>query len=272
MAPSKDRISNLPDEVIYLILSHLSTKQAVTTGILSNRWIKLWRSLPLLDFPDIKLDDQKSILLFNQFVYSVMLSRGNHSIDSFYLDIGYANINHVDSLSLPNLITTVNQVVQSKVKFLHLLLHTDVDNDDYGLVVQYILQAPKLPNAIFSCKTLVVLNLSWFNVEGFSFSSVGFEFPSLKTLHLYRIGFEDAENFWLLVAGCPVLQDFKARDVLAFEREEEEETKRQVFHSLSLRELIRAEIINIYCDFPMKSLFNLKFLRIQLWEVRTFAY
>jgi len=114
----------------------------------------------------------------------------------------------------------------------------------------------------------VVLNLSWFHVTGFSFSSVGFEFPSLKTLHLYRIGFHGAEKLLLLVAGCPVLQDFKAHDVFGFVKDGDEETQYQVFHNLSLSELIRAEIINIYCDFPMKSLFNSKFLRIQLWEVR----
>ncbi|CAN0877402.1 F-box/FBD/LRR-repeat protein At5g53840 [Linum grandiflorum] len=47
----KDRISNLPDEIIHDILYRLrSPKQPAQLAILSNRWTNLWRSYPVLDF------------------------------------------------------------------------------------------------------------------------------------------------------------------------------------------------------------------------------
>ncbi|CAN0892768.1 Putative F-box/LRR-repeat protein At3g28410 [Linum grandiflorum] len=47
----KDRISNLPDEIIHEILYRLrAPKQQAQLAILSNRWSHIWRSFPVLDF------------------------------------------------------------------------------------------------------------------------------------------------------------------------------------------------------------------------------
>uniref|UniRef100_A0A2N9I8T2 F-box domain-containing protein n=1 Tax=Fagus sylvatica TaxID=28930 RepID=A0A2N9I8T2_FAGSY len=48
----KDRISNLPYNVLRHILSFLPTKHAVGTSILSTKWKNLWTSVPNLDFED----------------------------------------------------------------------------------------------------------------------------------------------------------------------------------------------------------------------------
>ena len=163
MAPSEDRINNLSDEIICHILSFVPTKHAVTTGVLSKRWINLWRSIPLLDFSDIKLKG-RDLSPIQSVCLLVLVSRdiaSNHSIKSFVLNIDYANNNHIKSHSIPNLTTWVNLVVQLKVKYFHLLIHLGVDIYDLHLAVKHMLQAPKLPNSIFSCKTLVVLNLRW---------------------------------------------------------------------------------------------------------------
>jgi hypothetical protein len=45
---NKDRISDLPDCVLLLILSILNTKEAVQTCILSTRWTNLWKYIPVL--------------------------------------------------------------------------------------------------------------------------------------------------------------------------------------------------------------------------------
>lgn len=100
----------------------------------------------------------------------VLVSReiaGFHSINSFVLNIERGYIYHVFSLTIPNLTRWVNLIVQRNLQHLHLLLHLlrdfndDDDNDDILL--------PKLPNSVFTCKTLVILNLSCFSLKRFFF-------------------------------------------------------------------------------------------------------
>jgi hypothetical protein len=47
---NKDRISGLDEAIRYSILSHLSTKDAATTSVLSKKWENTWRSVPHINF------------------------------------------------------------------------------------------------------------------------------------------------------------------------------------------------------------------------------
>lgn len=103
-------------------------------------------------------------------------------------------------------------------------------------------------------KTLVSLDLRHFSVKGFSFSSIGFGFPSLKTLWLSDIYFTQDRDFILLLLGCPVLEDLKLFCIY-LNYDEEDSLAIKQFKSLSLPKLIRADITQCVCYyFPLKVL------------------
>ncbi|CAI8591508.1 unnamed protein product [Vicia faba] len=251
-----DRIGALPDEVLTHILSFVPTTQAIVTSILSKRWIHLWRHVPLLHFSDTSLKNLADNYRFNEFVYSILLSReaaGNHSINTFFLDIEYFYAKLAFRPSNPNIKNWVDYAVERKVQ--HLDLYLDVLRH-----VDKHRNFPRLPVSVFNCRTLVSLKLHWFHVEEyFSLDFIGF--PSLKVLHLKEIYFHEYEEFILLLAGCPVLEDLHVSDVnfgclkilLEFDN---------VFKTSSLSNLTSVYIRGCCFDFWLKALSNLKFLSI----------
>ncbi|KAI3941424.1 hypothetical protein MKW92_022234 [Papaver armeniacum] len=53
----KDRISELPESLIHLILSLLPTKCVVSTSVLSKRWRYIWTSVPVIDLLEVKFPE-----------------------------------------------------------------------------------------------------------------------------------------------------------------------------------------------------------------------
>ncbi|AES63311.1 putative F-box domain, FBD domain, leucine-rich repeat domain, L domain-containing protein [Medicago truncatula] len=124
---------------------------------------------------------------------------------------------------------------------------------------------PKLP--ISDLTTLVVLKLH--RVSSKTFDSIS-NFPSLKTLHLKDIYFDQLSNVqffrWMLVDGCPVLEDLQLSNInffICYTHHSFDDFE----NSSMLRKLNRADITDCECYFPVKSLSNLEFLHIQLYEV-----
>ncbi|KAM1164437.1 hypothetical protein ACFX13_024590 [Malus domestica] len=75
---SIDRISNLPNDVLYQILSLLPFKYTARTSVLSRRWRYLWTSVPVLDFCagfTSEVDDTKRM----QFITTVLTRRQENS-------------------------------------------------------------------------------------------------------------------------------------------------------------------------------------------------
>lgn len=251
--------ASLPDEVICQILSLLPTKKVIAASILSKRLRRLWNYIPALNFGNIKVKTLADNNRFNEFVDTLLFSReraGSHSIDRFWLDIEYDYPYIAYHKSFPNVINWINYVVKQNVQFLNLTFSVVYDPGHTG---------PNLPISVFSCRTLVVLKLRWFSVEEDScFNFVGF--PSLKALHLNDIYFDKYEDFLLLLGGCPVLEDLKVSDVYSFR------TDPLDFDSSSLSKLNRAYIIGCRCDYWVKALSNLEYMRIQLWKVILFDY
>jgi hypothetical protein len=237
----------------------VTTKEAFTTSILSKRWINVWHHVPILNFPHINVDTVNSNLLFNEFVYSVLLLKEANVIDGFALNIRYEN-SLLAKLGFPNITKWMNHVVQRKLKYLQ--LHLDVcPFDDVGDLDAYI---PKLPVSIFTCTTLVTLNLRWFRVdEGFTFTG----FPSLKGLYLESVNFSKVQDFMLFIAGCPILEDLEIIEMNFLPLEEDSLTL-QEFKRLSLPKLIRADFVQFHCHcFPVNALSTAKYLCINTFKV-----
>ncbi|KAL8266841.1 hypothetical protein R6Q59_004185 [Mikania micrantha] len=71
-----DRLSNLPEDLIFKILSFMGTKHAVKTSVLSSRWRYIWASMPSLSF---SIDDFQTLVKFSKFVAHVLSRRNNQA-------------------------------------------------------------------------------------------------------------------------------------------------------------------------------------------------
>lgn len=99
-ARDKDRISALPDALVYHILSFLPTTNVVRTTVLSKRWNKMWTSVTNLDFDDERdfCTKKESQQLFANFVNRVLLFRGEEDIYRFRLAVNHPyDLSHIDS-------------------------------------------------------------------------------------------------------------------------------------------------------------------------------
>ncbi|XP_058767621.1 F-box/LRR-repeat protein At4g14103-like [Vicia villosa] len=237
-----DIISTLPDDILCQILSFLETKQSAATSILSKRWIHLCLSVSALYF-DTDLHFQTECSIFNDFMNSVLLARdATLPIKSFHFKVGYGCLLRCPIISITK---WINFVVQRRVEYLYLHLSP---SGSY----------PELPVTILTCKTLVVLKLSGFNVNEGCSSVV---LPSLKTLHLTFIGFPKPRDFIMFLSGCPVLEELHTFDVTFYYDESLTCTE---WKSFCLSNLTRADIRRTHSYFPLKAVNNTPSLCLEL--------
>ncbi|KAJ6886874.1 hypothetical protein NC651_027274 [Populus alba x Populus x berolinensis] len=187
---NKDMISSLPNVIIGHILSFLPTKDALCTCILSKSWRELWRSLSNFDFDD---RTWKSRIIFGNFMdrfFYVLNSREN-SITKFRLRV---HGNYPSS----RLSQWIDAAIKDNIEELILWIYPDA-------------HVP-LPQRVFSCEKLVVLNLG--NGIAIDLHGVGVRFSCLKVLHLEGLPMlDDLASIENLLAGSPVLEELKIEHV-----------------------------------------------------------
>ncbi|GMY31382.1 f-box/lrr-repeat protein [Fagus crenata] len=187
----KDRISNLPYNVLIHILSFLPTKHAVGTSILSTKWKNLWTSVPNLDFEDDLLlqgrrPGNESIgdlrVSFLSFVDRVLILHNAPNIHRFRLKCGQNfKSSHVNAWIYAALLRYAQELDLCVPMKNYKSLHCD----------------------LFRSKSLVYLKLGTkfvLNVPAFV------RLPCLRTLHLNSIEFLDDHSTHKLISSCPVLE------------------------------------------------------------------
>ncbi|XP_065864593.1 FBD-associated F-box protein At4g10400-like [Euphorbia lathyris] len=185
-----DGISKLPDEILVRILSHLPTKEAIATSILSKRWEYLWTSTSNLDFSDefltaydnLAFRKQKS-LIFKSYVDRAMFYHGRSILQKCTM------IFHTKYFSA-NIYTWICALITCNIKELQLF--------DYSLTAQ------QLPWRLFTCKSLVVLKIH----GSFVLNLPAYVcFPSLRVLNLVHVLLVDDASMHKLLSSCPVLEE-----------------------------------------------------------------
>lgn len=236
-----DRISDLPDELLQHILCFLPTKLSFTTTVLSKRWSKLCCSLPVLCFEDETTKDYDAFLRFCRIVDTILLSprATNQPLKMFRLKCRFKDHNQKGPF---NVTEWLEASKQRSIEEVHLTLYYHT-----------------LKPSIFIFQTLVVLKLERLNV-GADTSCV--DLPSLKTLTLEYVYFENWNDYINFLYGCPILEDLQVEDISirTLTKHYENNVPDVGFKSLTLAKLVRASIDSK--DAHFNGIDNVEFLRI----------
>ncbi|MFS8030204.1 putative F-box domain, leucine-rich repeat domain superfamily, F-box-like domain superfamily [Helianthus anomalus] len=171
----EDRLSSLPDDLIYKILSFIGIEYVVQTSVLSSRWRFIWTSMPYLDFSMERIYHPHK---FSKFIIHFFSSRNN----------------------------------QTEVSSIKLSFH-EVDNQDIDVFVQQIMEyafshniqqlnvaclfhefGVEFPHFLSSSRSLKHLSVTKEHVSATPYLKTyvvkapsTWEFPALTTLYLHDI-------------------------------------------------------------------------------------
>ncbi|XP_074318282.1 F-box/FBD/LRR-repeat protein At4g26340-like [Silene latifolia] len=174
-----DRISSLPDELLINIINFLPIKYAVITSILSRRWINLFKEVTHLDIDDSFLcNSYNAFIAFTcKMLYSAKLS----NMIRFRINNERCLFTSVD-------------------RWLDVILCHRIQEIDLRI------QMPlRLPDSMFTCKTLCILKLT----ECYVILNIPDTvcLPCLKILHLKKFMFSDADVISRILSGCPLVHE-----------------------------------------------------------------
>lgn len=190
--------SQLPELVIFQILSLLSTKHAVRTSILSKEWARLCSSVLLLEFDEDEgekqcADDHRiRRRMFLKFLSKCLKLREKHTyLDKFRLRMSYFGGGCAINKSL-------RFALERNVKELDICF-IKRENDVRRWRYYYLPQT-----ALNNANSLTTLKLENMKIKEDSIDPI--RLPSLKMMSLKAVSFMTNTGFSRLLSGCPSIE------------------------------------------------------------------
>ncbi|XVF77566.1 hypothetical protein PTKIN_Ptkin14bG0055300 [Pterospermum kingtungense] len=183
----RDRLSDLPDEILCHIISLLPIKETVRTSVLSTRWLNLFTLISTLNLDEDKNRPRMAPLYgFMSIVDRVLLTRQGIDVDKFRVKCGRA----VDPWRAQG---WIQYALGHNVRNLELEL---------GVSMEHFI----LPTGLLTRKTLVTLKLQMEDNYVLQIPSK-VSLPCLKKLHLKSIEFSDDDSVERLFSSCSTLEE-----------------------------------------------------------------
>ncbi|KAK7269986.1 hypothetical protein RIF29_22824 [Crotalaria pallida] len=179
---SDTKICDLPDEVLQLILSSLSTKDAFRTSILSKRWVGLWKEISKIE-----------------------LEEGGHEKREQFLDFVPRLLQVFDCSNLKKFFLSceVGEDAPQINQWLHGFINP-TEIEELKLDLKGIEEPLVFPDHLFTCATLTKFQLCMNHI--FQIPSP-VHFVGLKNLILENIIFSDSSTTQPFFYGCPCLEE-----------------------------------------------------------------
>ncbi|RID60873.1 hypothetical protein BRARA_E00065 [Brassica rapa] len=197
---SRDRISDLPDEILGKILSLVPTKVAVSTSVLSKRW----RMNNLLVHVDTLSFDESMVVYPNEEAVSGSSDRFLDFLDKTLRNCPTKTIKKF-SLSHRGGRFTKSPAVYGWI--------LSAMEEEGGLLEEVHLECTRvevsLERKLLRSNTLVKLTLS----REYCLEVDRVFLPALKSLSLLTVGGLDYNNYRRLIKGCPLLEELFITDI-----------------------------------------------------------
>ncbi|CAN1133760.1 F-box/LRR-repeat protein 25 [Linum perenne] len=191
-----DRISELPEEIIHLILSSLNShKSAARTSILSTRWLHLWRTYPVVEFNGRRIKEFLSKFQSFTAATSKRLLSEPLLLDSFTIQLG-------DQLS-----TMVRRQLQQHGDDLRNCLYQSLKSGSSGSPLKVVIRnyfsfSASLDRGLFfNCGRTKIIDLRGCDLSGLQNSCL----DNLQELSLDRVQVVE-KSFHRCLANAPRLE------------------------------------------------------------------
>ncbi|KAL2998878.1 hypothetical protein AAZX31_09G127600, partial [Glycine max] len=183
----RDKISELPDNILLHMMDFMDTREAVQTCVLSKRWNNLWKRLSTLLFNTSKFE---SVFKINKFLCRFLSDRDDSiSLLNVDLDVG-------PPIELELYLSGVLYRPPIELELLHRIMEYAVSHNCQRFTINTGIGFKfEVVTVIFFCPSLTNLRLSCGTPLGRTCKlPKSLQLPVLETLHLHSVFFTASDN------------------------------------------------------------------------------